>query len=94
MRMDRLRQLGERLDVIEIALAVAREEPEPEHRGRMLGALNAATEATRAEHSEAENTEEKRSSLRLIRGGEVLAAASPAERWTSRSLDPAERSAG
>lgn len=66
--MDQLQCLGDRLDVIEVALSVALGEPEPEHRGRMLDALSAATELTRSQHQEAETVEENRSSLRLVRG--------------------------
>ena len=66
--MDELQRLGARLEVIETALSVAMTEPEPEHRGRMLTALSAATEAVRAEHREAEIVQENRSSLRLLGG--------------------------
>lgn len=102
--MEALRRLGDRLDVIETALTVALEQPEPEHRGRMLDALSAATEVARAEHQEAENVEEKRSSFRLICGsipcpgpsleGAPTADAVRAARPTYRSPAPAERSAG
>lgn len=99
--MDQLRRLGDRLDVIETALSVALEEPEPEHRGRLLDALNTATEAVRAEHSEAENTQQNRSYLHLIRGSCVChpvhegpAAADPAERSTDQTPAHARRSAG
>lgn len=70
--MEPLQRLGDRLDVIETALHVALSEPEPEHRGRMLDALDLAAAAVRAEHTEVETAdeaaEEKRSTFRLIRG--------------------------
>ena len=66
-----LTRLGDRLDVIEAALSIARNEPEPEHRGRLLDTLDRATAVVRAEHTEASSgieAEEKRSTLRLIPG--------------------------
>lgn len=102
--VEHLRRLEARLDAIEAALSVARNEPEPEHRGRMLDALDRAAESVRAEHREAETVEEKRSSLRLIRGTvdhsreqsdwPPSVAASPAGHWPDRIRDPAARSAG
>lgn len=95
--MDQLRRIGDRLDVIETALSVALEEPEPEHRGRLLEAISAATEVVRAEH----DVEEKRSSLCLIHGSgscrparETPAAGAASGRWTDRGQDHAVRSAG
>lgn len=102
--MEALRRLGDRLDVIETALAVALEEPEPEHRGRMLDALSAATEVARADHLEAETVEEKRSSFRLLPGSiprpthyadrTPTGDAAPSAHSTCRSPDRAARSAG
>jgi len=91
--MERLRQLGDRLDVIETALSVALHEPEPEHRGRMLNALDLATAAARAEHQEVEETaQKKRSTLRLIHASPASAAS--AEHWTGRIPGRAAKSAG
>lgn len=87
--MDRRRQLKERLDVIKTTFAVALEAPQSEDRVLKLEALVAATEAAWAEYREAENVEQKRCSLRLIRG-----VAAPAARWQDRTRDPVERSAG
>lgn len=103
--MENLRRLGDRLDVIEAALSVALQEPEPEHRGRMLEALDSATAAVRAEHQEVEEaTQEKRSTLHLIQGHASLpdphpqrespASAASAERWSGRIPGRAARSAG
>lgn len=89
--MEALRRLGDRLDVIETALAVALEEPEPEHRGRMLEALSAATEVARAEHREAETVEEKRSSFRLLHGAIPLPA-HPADQTSTRDAAPGAHS--
>lgn len=99
-----LRHLEDRLDVIETALSVARDEPEPEHRGRLLDVLDRATATVRAEHEEAETVQEKRSSFRLVRCALPYQAqhperanaadAAPDERWRDRSPDPAARSAG
>lgn len=95
--MDPLRQLSDRLDVIETTLRIALQEPEPEHQRLMLSALDRATEVVRAEHRDAENTEEKRSSLHLVRGSvrwpnpEI---AGPAGHWTDQSRGHARRSAG
>lgn len=100
-----LRRLGDRIDVIETALSVALQEPEPEHRGRLLEALDSATAAVRAEHQEVEEAaQEKRSTLHLIRGhasrpdpraqGQPPANAASAEHWTGRIPGRAERSAG
>lgn len=66
--MDQLQRLGDRLDVIEASLTVAMGEPDPQHRGRMLDALSAATEVARADHDQAETAEQKRSSFRLVHG--------------------------
>lgn len=102
--MDSLRRLGDRLDVIEATLSVALQEPEPEHRGRMLDMLDRAAAVVRAEHEEAEAAQKKRSSFRLICGSiprqgrhlqrPTQANAVPAERWQDQTRDPAERSAG
>lgn len=99
--MDELQRLEDRLDVIETALSVALSEPEPEHRGRMLNTLSAATEVARAEHGEAESAQQNRSSLRLVRGSVPHPAdpaptetAVPAARSMYRTRDPARSSAG
>lgn len=102
--MEPLRRLGDRLDVIEAALSVALQEPEPEHRGRMLDALDRAAAAARVEHEEVEAAQEKRSSFRLICGAvprqgrhpqrPSQANAAPAARWPDQTRGPAERSAG
>jgi hypothetical protein len=76
--MDQLQRLGDRLDVIEVALSVALEEPEPEHRGRMLDAISAATDVARSQHQEAATVEENRSSFRLVHGA-IPPPARPAE---------------
>lgn len=99
--MEALRRLGDRLDVIETALAVALEEPEPEHRGRLLSVLDHAAAAARAEHQEAESAEEKRSFLHLVKGGccsscliqESSESGAPAARWTDQTRDHARTSA-
>lgn len=85
--VDRRRQLGERLDVIMVAMGSALSESESEDRGLRMDALVAATDAAWADYR---NAEQNRCSLRLVPG----AAAAPAGRWTGRNLDPAERSAG
>lgn len=102
--MESLGRLGDRLDVIETALSVALGEPEPEHRGRLLNAIGAATEAVRAEHREAETVQEKRSSLRVVSGSIPHPAheqdeaptrdADPGARPTYRTPDRVARSAG
>ncbi len=102
--MDNLRRLGDRLDVIETALSIALQEPEPEHRGEMLDTLDRATAAVRAEHEEVETVEEKRSSFRLIPGSGPRSAHPPerptsvgaasSERWRGRIPDRDARSAG
>lgn len=101
--MEDLRRLGDRLEVIETALSVAMQEPEPKHRGRMLNALDSATAAVRAEHQEAEEAVgEKRSSFRVIQGqrpgGIPLQRHPPdgdasAGRWPGRIPGRAARSA-
>lgn len=104
--MEDLRRLADRLDLIETALSIALQEPEPEHRGRLLTALDSATAAVRAEHQEAEEveeaTQEKRSSFRVIQGHRpgVPAQREPpsddasSAHWTGRIPDHAARSAG
>lgn len=102
--MEPLRRLGDRLDVIETALVIALQESEPEHRGRMLGALDLATAAVRAEHEEVETITEKRSSFRLICGSGPISVhrrerATPTDdvptgQWQGRTPDHAVRSAG
>ena len=99
-----LRRLGDRIDVIETALSVTLQEPEPEHRGRLLEALDSATAAVRAEHQDESEAQEKRSMLHLIRGHGPQpdprpqrlppASAASAEHWTGRIPDRAARSAG
>jgi hypothetical protein len=91
--MENLRRLGDRLDVIEVALSVALNEPAPEHRGRMLTALNAATETVRAEHTHMETAEQDRSCLRLISSREEPAAASPTGPTPDRTPARVARSA-
>lgn len=103
--MERLRRLSDRLDMIETALSVALQEPEPEHRGRMLSALDSATAAVRAEQREAEEgAQQERSSFRVIQGDasrpdlrprqQPPAGAVSAEHWMGRIPDRAARSAG
>lgn len=99
--MDELQRLGDRLDVIETALSVALTEPEPEHRGRLLDTLNAATEVARAEHGQAESNQQNRSSIRLVHSAIPHPADrpptetdAPAARSTYRTLDHARSSAG
>ena len=102
--MVHLRQLGDRIDVIETALSVALQQPEPENRGRMLNALESATAAVRAEQQEAEASRRKgKRSFRVIPGRAAHRGVSPrsrpadggsSERSPGRTPDRVARSAG
>ncbi|MEW2635281.1 hypothetical protein AB0903_27455 [Streptomyces sp. NPDC048389] len=65
--------LGDRLDAIEQALQVARQESRPERREQLLNVVGRAAQAARTEHQAAEEAQRKRPAFRVIQGGAVAA---------------------
>lgn len=67
------RRLGDRLDAIDQALQMARQETQPERREQLLELVDRAVTAARTEHQAVEQEQTKRPVLRIIQGGAVAA---------------------
>lgn len=71
--MEGFRRLGDRLDAIDQALQMARQETQPERREQLLELVDRAVTAARTEHQAVEQERNKRPLLRIIQGGAVAA---------------------
>lgn len=72
---EQLDRLGRQLDAIDLAIAEARAQTDPERRAHLLGVVSRASTAAREEYEAAVEEDRKRPALRIIKGGLSTTAA-------------------
>jgi hypothetical protein len=91
---EHLDRLGRQLDAIELAIAAAHAEPDPDRRAHIFAVADRATTAARNEYNDAVDADKRRAALRIIKGGAVAAAATSGAEWVRTAWRNHHQAAG